>query len=280
MAVTTLRSTAAHRVGIYTAALLLAAFAGGPLYWLLATSLKRRREIFASPPHLVPHALTFGNYATVFNSSTVRFLVNSIYVCLGATVMCVVLALLATYTLTRTGARGRRPVLVAVLVSQLLPQAVLLIPLYRTADRFGLLNSYFGLMIAYLTFTLPVAMWLLRSFFMAIPADLEEAARVDGLSEFRAFWQISVPLAKPGIAAVAAYVYFMSWQDFMYALVFLTDQSKQTLPLGMLGYIGSHTIEWGQLMAVSAILLAPIIVLFSFVQRYMIAGLTVGAVKG
>jgi len=135
-------------------------------------------------------------------------------------------------------------------------------------------------MVAYLTFTLPVAMWLLRGFFMSIPMELEEAARIDGLSEFAAFWRISVPLAKPGIAAVGIYVFFMAWQDFMYSLVFLTDESKRTLPLGVLGLIGSHTIEWGQLMAVSAVLLIPILLVFSFAQRYFIAGITAGAVKG
>jgi ABC-type glycerol-3-phosphate transport system permease component len=274
------RSAALRRAGLYFAAACLAVFAGGPLLWLLSTSVKPRGEIFASPPRLIPSTLTSANYAQVLTPETFRFLLNSVAVCLGTTLLCVILAVLSSYTLTRNASRGSRPVLMVVLVSQLLPQAVLLVPLYRTAERLGLLNSYFGLMVAYLTFTLPVAMWLLRGFFAAIPLELEEAARVDGLSEFRAFWQISVPLMKPGIAAVAAYIFFMAWQDFMFALVFLTDASKRTLPLGMLSYMGSHTIEWGQLMAVSAILLVPIVILFAFVQRYMIAGLTAGAVKG
>lgn len=280
MTVSAHRSRSVRQVGIYAGATALAVFVLGPIFWLITTSLKPRSEVFASPPRFFPSNLTFKNYADVLTSDTLRFFVNSVVVCLGTTVMCLALSLLAAYTLTRTGARGRKPVLVVVLVSQLLPQAVLLVPLYRAADKLGLLNSLFGLMVAYLTFTLPVAMWLLRSFFMSIPMELEEAARIDGLSEFAAFWRINVPLAKPGIAAVGIYVFFMAWQDFMYSLVFLTDESKRTLPLGVLSLIGSHTIEWGQLMAVSAVLLIPILLVFSFAQRYFIAGITAGAVKG
>lgn len=280
MTVSAHRSRSVRQVGIYAGATALAVFVLGPIFWLITTSLKPRSEVFASPPRFFPSNLTFKNYADVLTSDTLRFFVNSVVVCLGTTVMCLALSLLAAYTLTRTGARGRKPVLVVVLVSQLLPQAVLLVPLYRAADKLGLLNSLFGLMVAYLTFTLPVAMWLLRSFFMSIPIELEEAARIDGLSEFAAFWRINVPLAKPGIAAVGIYVFFMAWQDFMYSLVFLTDESKRTLPLGVLSLIGSHTIEWGQLMAVSAVLLIPILLVFSFAQRYFIAGITAGAVKG
>jgi len=280
MTVSAHRSRSVRQVGIYAGATALAVFVLGPVFWLITTSVKPRSEVFASPPRFFPSSLTFKNYADVLTSDTLRFFANSVVVCLGTTVMCLALSLLAAYTLTRTGARGRKPVLVVVLVSQLLPQAVLLVPLYRAADKLGLLNSLFGLMVAYLTFTLPVAMWLLRSFFMSIPIELEEAARIDGLSEFAAFWRINVPLAKPGIAAVGIYVFFMAWQDFMYSLVFLTDESKRTLPLGVLSLIGSHTIEWGQLMAVSAVLLIPILLVFSFAQRYFIAGITAGAVKG
>jgi ABC-type glycerol-3-phosphate transport system permease component len=268
------------RAATYLCAVALAVFVLGPIAWLVTTSLKRRAEVFASPPKFIPSQLTLSNYRDVLTPDTFRFFGNSVVVCLGTTVMCVALSLLACYTLTRTGSRGRKPILIGVLVSQLLPQAVLLVPLYRSADKLGLLNSRFGLMVAYLTFTLPVAIWLLRGFLMAIPMDLEEAARIDGLSEFAAFWRVVVPLARPGIAAVAIYVFFMAWQDFMYALVFLTDNSKRTLPLGVLSLIGSHTIEWGQLMAVSALLLIPILLVFTFAQRYFIAGITAGAVKG
>ena len=280
MSATIARRKATRQFGVYVAAAALAVFVLGPIFWLVTTSLKPRSEVFASPPRFLPSHFTFANYADVLTPDTLQFFVNSVIVCLGTTVMCVAFSLLACFTLTRTGTRGRKPILVGVLVSQLLPQAVLLVPLYRAANTLGLLNSRFGLMVAYMTFTLPVAIWLLRGFLMAIPVELEEAARLDGLSEFGAYWRVIVPLAKPGVAAVGIYVFFMAWQDFMYALVFLTDASKRTLPLGVLALIGSHTIEWGQLMAVSALLLVPILLVFTFAQRYFIAGLTAGAVKG
>lgn len=170
--------------------------------------------------------------------------------------------------------------IVAVLISQLLPPAVLLVPLYNTANTLGLLNSFPGLILAYLTFTLPVAIWLLHGFITSIPAELEESAQVDGLSSIRAYFKVIVPLARPGIAATAAYIFFTVWQDFMFALVFLTEQDMRTLPLGVLGYIGAYTVNWGQLMAASTMLLVPILVIFAFVQKQFIAGLTAGAVKG
>jgi ABC-type glycerol-3-phosphate transport system permease component len=280
MSVSVARRRATRQAGVYAGAAALAVFVLGPIFWLVTTSLKPRSEVFASPPKFLPGDLTFANYADVLTTDTMQFFANSVVVCLGTTVLCLIFSLLACFTLTRTGTRGRKPILVGVLVSQLLPQAVLLVPLYRAADTLGLLNSRFGLMVAYMTFTLPVAIWLLRGFVMAIPMELEEAARLDGLSEFGAYWRVIVPLAKPGVAAVGIYVFFMAWQDFMYALVFLTDASKRTLPLGVLALIGSHTIEWGQLMAVSALLLVPILLVFTFAQRYFIAGLTAGAVKG
>jgi ABC-type glycerol-3-phosphate transport system permease component len=280
MSVSIARRKAGRQAGVYVAAAVLGVFVLGPVFWLVTTSLKPRSEVFSSPPRFLPSDVTFANYADVLTTETMQFFANSVAVCLGTTVMCLVFALLACFTLTRTGARGRKPILVGVLVSQLLPQAVLLVPLYRAANTLGLLNSRFGLMVAYMTFTLPVAIWLLRGFLMAIPMELEEAARMDGLSEFGAYWRVIVPLAKPGVAAVGIYVFFMAWQDFMYSLVFLTDESKRTLPLGVLSLIGSHTIEWGQLMAVSALLLVPILLVFTFAQRYFIAGITAGAVKG
>ncbi|MFD2094156.1 carbohydrate ABC transporter permease [Blastococcus deserti] len=280
MSVSIARKKAGRQAGIYVAAAVLAVFVLGPVFWLVTTSLKPRSEVFSSPPRFLPSDITFANYADVLTTDTMLFFANSVIVCLGTTVMCLAFALLACFTLTRTGTRGRKPILVGVLVSQLLPQAVLLVPLYRAADTLGLLNSRFGLMVAFMTFTLPVAIWLLRGFLMGIPMELEEAARMDGLSEFGAYWRVIVPLAKPGVAAVGIYVFFMAWQDFMYSLVFLTDESKRTLPLGVLSLIGSHTIEWGQLMAVSALLLVPILLVFTFAQRYFIAGITAGAVKG
>ncbi len=274
------RRAVARPLLTYACALLLLAFVLGPLLWMLSTALKPRDEVFTTPPHWIPRAVTLSNFEQALTPTFLRFLGNSLLLCLATTVICIALAVLAGFTLSRPRGRSGRSVIVVVLVSQMLPQAVLLVPLYRSAERLGLLNSYAGLTVAYLTFTLPVAMWLLHGFLTTIPADLVDAAQVDGLSEFGAYVRVVVPLARPGIAATAAYVFFTAWQDFLFALVFLTDEDKRTLPLGVLAYVGQYTVEWGQLMAASTQLLLPILVVFALVQRNFIAGLTTGAVKG
>lgn len=267
-------------IGSYAGALAVAVMVFGPLYWMVITALKSTGEVFTSPPRWFPEAPSFQNFIDALDPAFLQFLGNSLLVSFATAVVCIVLAILASYTISRPKGRSGKSIIVVVLVSQLLPPAVLLVPLYRSAENLGLLNSHVGLVIAYLTFTLPVAIWLLHGFISAIPAELEESARVDGLSSFRAFFTVIIPLARPGIAATAAYIFFTAWQDFMFALVFLTDEDKRTLPLGVLGYIGQYTVDWGQLMAASTLLLIPIIVIFALVQKQFIAGLTAGAVKG
>lgn len=273
---TTLRS----RLISYGGAILLAVIVFGPLYWMINTALKPADEIFSSPPLWFPNNPTLSNFTDTLDPVFLQYVGNSLLVATATTVVCVLLALLASYAVSRPSGKSGKSVIVAVLISQLLPPAVLLVPLYKTADTLGLLNSFPGLILAYLTFTLPVAIWLLHGFITSIPAELEESAQVDGLSSFRAYFKVIVPLARPGIAATAAYIFFTVWQDFMFALVFLTDQDMRTLPLGVLGYIGAYTVNWGQLMAASTMLLVPILVIFAFVQKQFIAGLTAGAVKG
>lgn len=274
-----LRATRSRLVS-YGGGLAVAILVFGPLYWMVLTALKPKSEVFLSPPSWFPEQITFQNFIDALDPTFLQFLANSLLVSLATAVVCVILAVLASYTVSRPAGRSGKSVIVAVLVSQLLPPAVLLVPLYRSAESLGLLNSHVGLILAYLTFTLPVAIWLLHGFITSIPAELEEAAMVDGMSSFRAFFTVIVPLARPGIAATGAYIFFTAWQDFMFALVFLTDESKRTLPLGVLGYIGQYTVDWGQLMAASTLLLVPIILIFALVQKQFIAGLTAGAVKG
>lgn len=268
------------RLASYGGAAAVAVLVFGPIYWMVLTAFKPKAEVFTSPPTWIPKEPTLQNFVDALDPAFLRFLGNSLLVSLATAVVCVILAVLASYAVSRPAGKSGKSVIVVVLVSQLLPPAVLLVPLYRSAESLGILNSHFGLVIAYLTFTLPVAIWLLHGFISSIPAELEEAAMVDGMSSFRAFFTVIVPLARPGIAATGAYIFFTAWQDFMFALVFLTDEDKRTLPLGVLGYIGQYTVDWGQLMAASTLLIIPIILIFALVQKQFIAGLTAGAVKG
>jgi ABC-type glycerol-3-phosphate transport system permease component len=268
------------RALVYLFALLVALFYGIPLLFMISTSVKYPDEVFTTPPTLIPSAITFENYTSVLSLDYVRFFWNSLVVAVGTTVLALLFGIGASYAFSRLHFTGRKPLLTAILLTQLLPLAVLIIPIYRVARSLQLLNTHPGLMIAYLTFDLPVAIWLMRGFYVSIPRELEEAAQLDGATAFQAFRQVALPLAVPGIIATAAYCFFMAWQDFMFALVFMSDNDMRTLPLGVLGYIGEHQTDWGRLMAASVMLMIPVFVIFALVQRQFVSGLTRGAVKG
>jgi ABC-type glycerol-3-phosphate transport system permease component len=265
-------------VGLF--AVLVAAFYGIPLLFMISTSVKLPTAVFTTPPTLLPRAITFDNYHAILGLDYVRFFFNSLVVAAGTTVLALLFGIGSSYAFSRLHFRGRKPLLIAIILTQLLPLAVLIIPIYRIAHSLALLNTYPGLMVAYLTFDLPVAIWLMRGFYVGIPRELEDAAQIDGANAFQAFRQVTLPLAVPGIMATAAYCFFMAWQDFMFALVFMTDNDKRTLPLGVLSYIGEHQTDWGKLMAASVLLMIPVFVIFALVQRQFVSGLTRGAVKG
>jgi ABC-type glycerol-3-phosphate transport system permease component len=265
-------------VGLF--AILVAAFYGIPLLFMISTSVKLPTAVFTTPPTLLPRAITFDNYHAILGLDYVRFFFNSLVVAAGTTVLALLFGIGSSYAFSRLHFRGRKPLLIAIILTQLLPLAVLIIPIYRIAHSLALLNTYPGLMVAYLTFDLPVAIWLMRGFYVGIPRELEDAAQIDGANAFQAFRQVTLPLAIPGIMATAAYCFFMAWQDFMFALVFMTDNDKRTLPLGVLSYIGEHQTDWGKLMAASVLLMIPVFVIFALVQRQFVSGLTRGAVKG
>lgn len=265
---------------LYVAVIALVIYYGLPLVFMVSTSIKIPSEVFTTPPALIPTQITFNNYHNVFNAGFARYFLNSLIVAGGTTILTLLFAIFASYSFSSLRFPGRKSLLTAILLTQLLPMAVLIVPIYRTVDSMGLLNTYQGLIIAYLTFDLPVAIWLLRGFFAAIPRDLEEAAQIDGASPLGAFLRIAVPLALPGIAATGAYAFFMAWQDFMFALAFMTTNNMETVPLGVLSFVGEHSTDWGTLMAASVLLMVPVFAIFAVVQRQFVAGLTQGGVKG
>lgn len=269
-----------ERAVTYIAAIVLLGVVVIPLLWIVSTAFKPPGEVFASPPVLVPAKPTLQNFRQVLTGQFGTYFLNSLLVSSASALAAVVVGLMASFSFSRARLFGRDALLTVLIVTQLLPQVVLLVPIYRTAASLGLVNTYYGLVIAYLAFQLPVAVWLLRGFVASVPKDIEEAARIDGASEWGAFVRVVVPLARPGVAATACYVFFSAWQDFLYALVFMTSPNHFTVPLGMLGLIGEHTIQWGLLMAASVLVLVPVVVLFGMLQRQFVYGLAQGAVKG
>jgi ABC-type glycerol-3-phosphate transport system permease component len=281
MAMVRARSGRGVRVALRTAAiLLLLAWSLLPIYWIAATALKPEREIYAQPPTLVPAAPTLGNFDTILNATRFPlFLQNSLVVALCATVASVAIGTLAAYAITRIGFRGRAVVGRAVVASYLLPPALLFIPLFVVLQRLGLVDSLVGLTVAYLTFTVPFATWMLIGYLRTIPTELDEAARIDGAGRLAVLLRVLVPVAAPGIVIVALYAFTQAWNEFLYALVFVYSESRRTLTSGLVGLMMGDVFIWGQLMAASAIAIVPVLLIYVFAQRWLIEGLTGGGVK-
>jgi len=263
-----------------TVILVLAAFMF-PFAWMVSVGLKPANELYVFPPYLVPRAPTLDNFAAAINNPQfLRYALNSVVVASGTTVLTLGVAIFSAYAFSRLRFPGRRLLVTLIILTQLLPLAVLIIPIYRIVGGLGLIDTYWALIIAYLTFTVPVAVWLLRGFFAAIPAEFEEAATIDGCTKLGAFLRVVLPLSLPGVSATATYVFFMAWQELMFALAFTNSQSMRTLPLGILAYIGEHQTDWNVLMAASAFICGPVFLFFLLMQRQFVAGLVSGGLKG
>jgi len=251
-----------------------------PFLWMFSVSIKPANEPFAIPVRLWPENPTFQNYENAYYPEFRRYFLNSIIVSVATMILSISIGLLAAYSFGRFRFRGARVLLGAILLAQMFPIATMIIPLYKIMNGLRLINTYPALILAYLTLTLPVSIWMLRGFIQNIPPELEEAAMVDGCTRLQAFRRLVVPLARPGIAATAVWIAVVTWQEFLFALAFTTTRDMRTLSVGMADFQGQFGIRYGELMASSVMVSVPIIVLFFFLQRYFVAGLTVGATKG
>lgn len=251
-----------------------------PFFWMFSVSLKPANEPFAIPAELWPREPTFDNYILALRPEFQRYFLNSLIVSCSTLVITIPLALLAAYSLARFQFWLLSVFLGLVVLAQFFPAGAIIIPIYKIVRAAGLLDTYASLIIAYITVTLPVAIWMMRGFLMRVPKTLEEAAAIDGAKPLRAFIDIVVPLAKPGIIATSVWVLIVTWQEFLFALSFTSSKEMRTLPVGMNDYIGQYGIRYGELMASSVMISVPVIVLFFFLQRQFVAGLTASAVKG
>lgn len=267
---------------VHLALLFACAVAIFPLHSVLVTSLKPERDIYR--PQLVPAEWRWDNYAQVATRDGaifMRWFANSIFVALGTTGVGLALASTAAFALSRFSFRGRGAVLSLFLVTQMFPGAILLVPLYAILSRAGLLNAYTGLILVYTTFALPFCVWMLKGYFDTVPMSLDEAAIVDGLSIWGVFWRIVLPLSLPGMAVTAFFSFITAWNEFMFALVFMTGDARKTLPVGLQSaYMAQHDISWHLMAAGSVMVTLPVVIVFVIAQRYLVAGLTRGGVKG
>lgn len=265
----------------YIALVILSLFVLVPLLWIVSTSLKASGEIFSIPPRWVPENPTLSHYGNVLTESSIpKYLGNSLVVGLMATLSSLVLGGLAGYGFARYRFRGSQPLSLFMLFSQMLPLTVMMLPIYFMLQRLGLLDTKPGLALAHLILTLPLVTWMSRSFFAAIPRDLEESAQIDGCSHFGALARIVLPIAAPGIAATAIYAFIMSWNEFVLASIVTNSQKTYTLPVGLTEFSSNFDVDWGSTMAASVIASIPVIVFFLWLQKYFVQGLGQGAVKG
>lgn len=251
-----------------------------PFFWMFSVSLKPASEPFAVPARLWPENPTLANYRTAFQPEFRRYFLNSAIVSLATLVITIGVGLLAAYSFSRFRVRGFGTLLIAIILAQMFPVATIIIPIFQMVREAGLLNTYAGLIIAYITITLPVTIWMLLGFIGNIPRDLEEAALIDGANRLTAFWRVVVPLARPGIAATAVWILVLTWQEFIFALAFTQTREMRTVSVGMNDFIGQYGIRYGELMASSVMFSIPIVVVFFLLQRQFVAGLTAGATKG
>ncbi|WP_237324122.1 carbohydrate ABC transporter permease [Vibrio penaeicida] len=269
-----------RQLGLLTSQFLLALIILLPIFWMVSVSLKPSNEAFAIPAKLWPDNPTFENYSNAFRPEFRQYFFNSVVVSLSTLVISTSLALMAAYAFTRFQIRIMAVFLGLILVSQMFPSSAIIIPIYKMMDDAGLLNTKLSLIIAYITITLPVATWMLKGFMENIPAVLDEAAAMDGAKPMRIFFEIVLPLCRPGVIATSVYILIVTWQEFLFALSFTTTQEMRTLPVGMNDFIGQYGIRYGELMASSVMISLPIVVVFFFLQKHFVAGLTAGSVKG
>lgn len=252
-----------------------------PFFWMISTSLKSPAEVALRDPTIIPATMEFGNYSSVFSKGNFgRYFLNSLVVSIATTVLSVMLAILAGYAFARFRLFGGKALLFGILATQMFPAILLAIPLYILLRQLGLLNSLTGLVLVYTTFALPFCVWMLRNYFMSVPTELDDAARVDGASRLQALFGVILPVAIPGIIATSIFAFILSWNEFLYANTFISSSNKRTVSIGLQSLIGEFTTDWGVLMAGAVVTTIPVVLVFFAVQRFLTQGLAAGAVKG
>ena len=260
-------------------ALLVAALAF-PLYWAVVSSLTPDERLFAAPA-LLPGTLVLTHYRALFEERDFWVPVaNSIVVAGATTVIAVTLGALCAYAIARLHFRGRTVILAFVLAVSMFPQIAIVSPLYMVLRAAGLLNSYPGLVLPYLSFAMPLTIWLLTGYFQQLPADVEEAAFVDGAGRLRTLREVVLPLAMPGLATTAILTFLYSWNEFLFALSFTLGPERYTVPVAIALFRGQYQVPWGQILAGTIVATVPVAIVVIAAQRRIIAGLTAGAVKG
>lgn len=269
------------KVSANVVALVVALFFAFPTYWMVSTALKPRKDLLSTGYDLVPFSVTGSNFATAWTKpGFLNALGNSLLVSLSAVLAAVVIGVLAAVALARMRFRGRKGFVMLLLIAQMAPFEALLIPMFLMMRDLDLLDRLPALALIYFAVTLPFCAWTLRGFVNGIPLELEEAAMVDGCGRWGAFRRVTLPLLGPGLVATSVFAFVTAWNEFLFALSLVKDQTKETLPVWLSGFQTQFGTDWGGAMAASALFTLPVLVFFLIVQRKMVTGVTAGAVKG
>jgi multiple sugar transport system permease protein len=265
----------------YTVLVILAVLVLFPFYWMTITSFKNEDQMRSLVSMFWPRPLVTENYEQLLGKTDfVAWYRNSATVAISSTLLATAVGTIGAYALARLRFFGRGFMASATLITYLVPPSILFIPLYAQMRNLGLANSLAGLIAAYPSFTVPFVTWLLMGYFESIPEELEEAAMIDGATRFGAFWRVVLPLSAPGVLAAGLYAFTQAWNEFLYALVFITDGRLRTLPVGLASFITGDVYGWGYLMAGAVLTTLPVIAAYIYLQKYMVEGLTAGGVKG
>lgn len=254
-----------------------------PLYWALITSLKTEQEIFQNPPTFYPHILNLKSYAAQVETgdfNMFRSFANSFIISVGATVIAVLLAVPASYGIAKYRFRGRKLMLLSFLVTQMLPVSVLLTPMFIMFKNMHVYNTWIAAVLADATIGIPFSVLILKNYFASIPKDLEEVAYLDGCNKFNAFIRILIPIAKPGVMVCAIFSFLYAWGDLAYGMTFILDQERRPITAGIFNFMGQYGTKWSYLTAFAVVTIIPVALIFIFMQKYIVSGMTSGAVKG
>ena len=269
--------TIGHRLGLLAYVL----FALFPLYWLVKIAVTPEALLYSEGVRLWPSAMNFDSFTRVLTASDFpAFFRNSIIVAGGTAFFVTILASLAGYAFSRFRFRGKALIVGLMLLTQMFPIVMLIAPIYRLMTPLGLTDSLWGLVITYTAFNVPFATFLMQSFFEGIPKELEESAMIDGCTRFAALRKVIFPLTLPGMAATLGFVFTAAWSELLFSLMLINSEEKMTFPVGLLTFIGKFSVDWGQMMAAGVLALIPACIFFALIQRYLVQGLTAGAVKG
>jgi multiple sugar transport system permease protein len=280
MAVTRRTRENLGRVALIIGLVAGALFAVAPVVWMLSSSFKPNTQIFEFPPRLITEGFSFGAYAAIFaDPEKIRFFINSYVVSGAVTLATLFVAILASYSFSRFDFPFKKPLNVIIVSVQAIPPITLLVPYFGLVVTLGLFNTYPGLILTYMVFTLPYAIIMMTGYFNTIPRELDEAVRMDGAGSWTTLWRILVPVSVPGIVSVGVYTFMIAWNEYLFALTLTKTTDMRTVPIGIQLLMGQHSYEWNEMMAMSILGSIPVLALFLFFQRYFIGGLTSGAVK-